>query len=270
MSGFFRSLSVKIRRRETPGARFVYDTAKALLGFSYPVIPGVHGTIYHARIAIRNLWHEFWRIVYFEPLFKSQCVRVGSGFRMEYAGNGTAQIYGHLKVYIGDNVTMFDNTGMCGLKVNESPELRIGDNSYVGPNVRILVGDRVSIGKHCLVTSRMITDNPGHSTKNVMARLQPGGGSPDPADIRPVSIGDFCFLPLDTYVYPGVTVGDGVVARVGTHITKSVPPFCMVAGNPGRIVRKLLIPEELREIVGDERFESYLAEHERVQIERLA
>jgi len=68
-------------------------------------------------------------------------------------------------------------------------------------------------------------------------------------------------------VYPGVTVGDGVVARIGTHISRDVPPFCQVAGNPMRIVKKLDIPPELRAMVGDARFESYLRAHEDLRID---
>ena len=85
--------------------------------------------------------------------------------------------------------------------------------------------------------------------------------SPAKEDIRPVSIGDFCFLPLHTFVYPGVTIGDGVVARVGTHINFDVPPFCLVTGNPARIVKKLDIPHDIIKLVGRERYESYLEAH---------
>jgi len=38
---------------------------------------------------------------------------------------------------------------------------------------------------------------------------------------------------------PGVTIGENSVLSVGTVITSSVPDNCVVAGNPGRIVKKL-------------------------------
>lgn len=73
-------------------------------------------------------------------------------------------------------------------------------------------------------------------------------------------------MPLDTVVYPGVTIGDGVVARIGTHLNRDVPPFCLVSGNPMRIVRKLPIPEELEAVVGTERYNAYLESHKRVEV----
>ncbi|MDA8087016.1 MAG: hypothetical protein M0Z75_09995, partial [Nitrospiraceae bacterium] len=105
----------------------------------------------------------------------------------------------------------------------------------------------------------------GHS-KDILSRLKSSGGSPASEEIRPVHIGDFCFLPLDTVVYPGVTVGDGVIARLGAHLNKSVPPFCLVAGNPARVIKKLPIPPEIERIVGSERYLNYLKEHENLKI----
>lgn len=235
--------------------------AKKIRRFSIPVVSPLHSLLYNEWFLRTSLWHNFWRIFYYEPIFKSQCHFVGKNFRMEYAGNGSTKIFGKLKISLGENVTIFDNTVFVGLKVLESPELVVGDHTYLGPLVRIMVGKRVAIGRHCLITSKMITDNPGHPVDDVLARMGPSGGSPSPESIRPIAIGDFCFLPVETIVYPGVTVGDGVVARIGTHITRDVPPFCQVTGNPMRIVKKLPIPEELKTIVGEERFNHYLEAH---------
>ena len=129
-----------------------------------------------------------------------------------------------------------------------------------------MVGKRITVGSHCIITSRIITDNPGHPIDDVLARMTSGGGSPAPETIKPIVIGDFCFLPLDTVIYPGVTIGDGVVARVGTHINRDVPPFCQIAGNPMRIIRKLPIPEQLKDIVGEDRFNYDLKSHEMLEL----
>ncbi|MFX0197035.1 MAG: acyltransferase [Candidatus Hodarchaeota archaeon] len=263
----WKEFSVAVRRRETPFYEFLFRLAKCVRILSFPCVRPLHSILYAEWSARTSLWHNFWRIAYYEPMFKSQCASVGSGFRMEYAGHRIAEISGDLQLHIGANVTIFDNTAFAGLKILDKPELHIGDDTYIGPFVRIAVGRKVTIGHHCLITSRLITDNPGHSFKNVLSRLESSGGSPAPEDIRPVAIGDFCFLPLDTFVYPGVTVGDGVLARVGTHINRDVPPFCLVAGNPARIVRKLSIPPRLMEIVGRERYESYLAAHQELNVD---
>lgn len=266
MSSFIRKINLRIRRRETPFYDRLYELAKTVRSFSFPVWRPLHSMLYLEWCARTNLWHNFWRIVYYEPMFKSQCVSVGKKFRMEYAGNGCAKIFGDLRVSLGSNVCIFDNTQFVGLKVFDSPELVVGDNTYLGPAVLFYVGKRISVGSYCMITSKIITDNPGHPIDNVLGRMQSGGGSPIAESIRPITIGDFCFLPLETVIYPGVTIGDGVVARIGTHINRDVPPFCQVEGNPMRIKKKLPIPSELAIVVGEERFKSYFESQKNVSI----
>lgn len=52
-----------------------------------------------------------------------------------------------------------------------------------------------------------------------------------------VSIGNDVWIGMDAMVLSGVTVGDGAVIAARTVCTKDVPPYAIVAGNPGRIVR---------------------------------
>lgn len=261
-----KNLSLKIRRRKTPFFNRLFILLKWIRSLSVPCIKPVHSLLYNEWAIRTSLWHNFWRIVYYEPMFKSQCEKIGKGFIMEYAGNGISRILGTIKIFIGENVHIFDNTSFTGLKVLDNPELHIGDNTYIGPSVRIMVGRKIEIGKYCMITSKLITDNPGHSIYDVSSRMESGGGSPDAKNMHPIKIGDFCFLSSQSFVYPGVTIGDGVVAKIGSHITQDIPSFCQVAGNPARIIRKLPIPEEIAGIVGRERYEGYLEAHRKLKI----
>jgi len=269
MAKSLSNISLKIRKRETPFYDRIYRFGKGVQRISVPTIGPIHSFLYREWAGRTSLWHNFWRLFYYQPMFKSQCEEVGSGFIMHYAGNGIMRIAGKLKIYIGSNVTIFDNTSFVGLKVLDDPKLFIDNNTYIGPQVKIYVGKEVRIGKHTMITSRMITDNPGHSFTNVMDRLKDGGGNPLPDEIRPVNIGDYCFLPLDCVVYPGVTIGDGVVARIGTHINHDIPPFCLVAGNPSRIIRKFDIPEALKDFVGIEKYKYYKEEHKILELDKV-
>ncbi|WP_353117844.1 DapH/DapD/GlmU-related protein [Nitratidesulfovibrio sp.] len=250
---------VAIRRRETPFHAFLYDIAKALFGISMPVVPMVHSFLYNEWCTRTSVWHNFWRVVYYEPIFKSQCRKVGHGFRMWYAGNGTTRILGNLNIYIGNNVAIFDRVGLVGLRLFDNPELHIGDNSYIGPDVRFMVAKSIVVGRYSILGCQMIMDNSGHPVADACGRLVHGGGHPSRASVRPVRIGDLCLLGAGVYVYPGADVGDGVVAKVGTHITGTIPPFCLLEGNPCRIVGKLPIADELAEEFGEERVAAWRA-----------
>lgn len=51
-------------------------------------------------------------------------------------------------------------------------------------------------------------------------------------------IGEDCFIGGRSLVLPGVRIGDGCVVGAGSVVTRSVPPRCVVAGNPARILRE--------------------------------
>lgn len=51
-------------------------------------------------------------------------------------------------------------------------------------------------------------------------------------------IGARCFIGAHSIIMPGVEIGDECVVGAGSVVTKNVPPRCIVAGNPARIVRE--------------------------------
>ena len=55
-----------------------------------------------------------------------------------------------------------------------------------------------------------------------------------------------------------VTVGDCAIIGVGTIVTQNVPPFCVVSGNPAKIIKKLPFPKEMIDEVGEEQYQKYL------------
>lgn len=262
----FGKVRAAIKAQETPVTRLLYKAVMMSRSISVPVIKPLHHFLYNEWVTRRSIWHSFWRVVYYEPMFKSQCKEVGAGFRMEYSGNGSSIISGELDVYLGDNVRMFDNTAFQGSRVGGRSVLNVGDNTYLSPMLRIMVADRVEIGRWCIVAAKFISDNSGHPISDVMARMTSGGGSPSLKSIKPITIGDFCFLGNQSVIYPGSVVGDGVVAQFGTHVKGRVPPFTLVGGNPMRIVGKLPIPAEIRNFVGDKRYQEYLEAHAKLDI----
>lgn len=51
-------------------------------------------------------------------------------------------------------------------------------------------------------------------------------------------IGRNCFIGGRSLILPGVEIGDGCVVGAGAVVTKSVPPGCVVAGNPAQVLRR--------------------------------
>jgi len=59
----------------------------------------------------------------------------------------------------------------------------------------------------------------------------------------PVSIGDKCWIGAKSIILKGVRIGEGAIVGAGSVVTKNVPPWTIVAGNPARVIRELTADE---------------------------
>lgn len=54
----------------------------------------------------------------------------------------------------------------------------------------------------------------------------------------PVSVGDRAWIGFRAIVLPGITIGEGAVVGAGAVVSRDVPPFVIVAGNPARQISR--------------------------------
>jgi len=90
------------------------------------------------------------------------------------------------------------------------------DCFFDGRCYEIRTGNDVSIGPEASILTL------GHDPR-----------SPDFADRGgPVTIGDRAWICYRAIILPGIIIGEGAVVAAGAVVTKDVPPFTIVAGNP--------------------------------------
>ena len=112
-------------------------------------------------------------------------------------------------------------------------ELTVGDGTWIGQAAflhaagGLHIGRDVGIGPHvCVLTSTH--DEAAAPRMPVMDA---------PLRFAKVELGDGCDLGVGAIVLPGVTVGEGAVVGAGSVVTRDVPPYAVVAGNPARVLR---------------------------------
>jgi acetyltransferase-like isoleucine patch superfamily enzyme len=97
---------------------------------------------------------------------------------------------------------------------------------------------RVYIGRDVLFGPNVIImDSDGHA---VDRRL------PDVTEnkrIAPVTIEDHAWIGFGALIMKGVTIGHHAVVAANAVVTKNVPPHCVAAGNPARIVKEFVCGE---------------------------
>ena len=98
----------------------------------------------------------------------------------------------------------------------------------ISPGVRILAAKRVSIGDACMFGhGAYITDSDWHG---IYDRTEVVGSPKEVVLEKNVWIGD------SAIVCKGVTIGENSIIGAGSVVTKNVPNFAKVIGNPGKIV----------------------------------
>lgn len=123
-------------------------------------------------------------------------------------------------------------------------EVTIGNRVYIGAS-HIICHTRVDIGDDAIISWDVtIVDHDSHSLDAATRRddvMHWGGGrkSWSGVNISPVTIGRHSWIGFGATILKGVTVGEGAVVGAKSVVTRDVPPRCLVAGNPARIIRTL-------------------------------
>lgn len=118
-----------------------------------------------------------------------------------------------------------------GARIDNWKELEVGDNSGIGINARIglvKIGNDVMMGPECLI----LTNDHDFKSKNMPMNKQGFKGH------ERVKIGNDVWIGQRVIILGGVEVGDGAIIAAGSVVTKNVPDYTIVGGNPARIIKK--------------------------------
>ena len=64
-----------------------------------------------------------------------------------------------------------------------------------------------------------------------------------------IIIGNDVFIGTGAYIMDGVEVGDGCIIGAKAIVTKSIEPYSIVVGNPGKIIRKRFNPQQITKLL---------------------
>jgi acetyltransferase-like isoleucine patch superfamily enzyme len=149
---------------------------------------------------LMELMPSFVRNLVFRIVFK----KIGSNCLLDYK---TYYRYPS-RISLGNNVTINRDCALYAAYMVEGVEIRIGNNVALSPHVRIFTAS--------------------HDYTSL--------GLPDTA--ASVTIGDYAWIGGGAIILPGVTIGEGAVVGAGSVVSKDVPPYSVVVGNPARVIKQ--------------------------------
>ncbi|MDW3192994.1 MAG: CatB-related O-acetyltransferase [Cytophagales bacterium] len=163
-----------------------------------------------------------------------------------------------------DKNTQFPLEGynrLCFLKnIIKNPQIIVGDYTYYDDfedvsnfekNVKYLfdfVGDQLIIGKFCMIASDVtfIMNGANHLSDSISSypfavfgqgwdNAMEGKTYPNKGN---TVVGNDVWIGYNATIMPGVSIGNGAIIASNATVTKDVPPYTIVGGNPAQTIRK--------------------------------
>jgi len=162
--------------------------------------------------------------------------KVGANCRI----SGTVSVYTDLshkergQIVLGDEVILLDHVRLVtgDTRTNRGAFIRIGSRvivnvgCYLSGEGGLRIEDEVLIGPGAKLLSA------GHEYENQPLSIYRHG-----LTYGTVTVGKGAWIGAGAIILEGVTVGEGAVVGAGSVVTRDVPAFSIVAGNPARIIK---------------------------------
>ena len=172
---------------------------------------------------------------------KQATTRIGSSARIINIVGDSRLIYLGSSTVVNGELLVFPHGG----------KITIGDWCFIGEGTRLWSGSNIAVGDRVMISHNVnIFDNQTHplSPRKRHEHFKHIIEIGHPVNIEladnPIRIEDDAWIATGAIILKGVSIGRGAIVAAGSVVTKDVPSFCIAAGNPARVIRKLT-PDEI-------------------------
>ncbi|MFA7345423.1 MAG: acyltransferase [Terrimicrobiaceae bacterium] len=148
--------------------------------------------------------------------------------------DSTARVYGAARVRLENGVVVSEGTVINAINFPRKCAVDIGAFSYIGRFNYLNAGLELRLGPFTLTGPFCQFLGVDHEMSAPSVPYAFSG----PGDSGLIELGANCWLGSSVCILKNVTIGHGSVIGAGSIVTKSTPPFSMVVGNPGRVIKR--------------------------------
>jgi len=135
--------------------------------------------------------------------------------------------YNRNNIHLEGNAIVREGTILLGL----NGEIHIGENTVITQHCHI--DGPTTIGKGCIIGPHTVMVTHDHDYDNTSGMIH---NSPGP--VKPIKIGNNCYIGAGVTIIQGVTIGESSVIGAGSLVTRDIPSGVVAYGNPCRVKRK--------------------------------
>jgi len=123
----------------------------------------------------------------------------------------------------GDGTSVYDNVVIIG-------DVKVGENTWIGPNVILDGSGGLQIGSNCSISAGVQV----YSHDSVKWAISGGIEKYEYANTK---VGNNCYIGPNTIIAKGVVIGDGSIIGANSLVNTDLPINSKAYGNPVKIVR---------------------------------
>ena len=163
--------------------------------------------------------------------------RLGS-HRGRFTIHKKCEIHNPERVHLGDGVGIGSYTYIGPVLEdhgnNYNPNISIGDGTWIGKHCSIAAIHDLRIGKNVLFAGYVHITDHSHGYEDITRPI-----TPQPLISKgPITIEDDCWLGFGCEILSGVHIGKHCIVAARAVVTKDIPAYSVVAGNPARIIKQ--------------------------------
>ena len=157
----------------------------------------------------------------------------------------SAQLFGVKNMYFGSNSIIGDDTIITiNNRIQNTKQLKIYDNVYIGRNNFISVGGGISIGSYCIFGNNCSLICSDHNFNDPFLPYSMTGAT----HTKFITVGVNCWFGNNVTILGNINIGHGTVIGANALVTKDIPPFSLVVGNPAYILKRFNFKKNIWEL----------------------